>query len=110
MLPTLVTGSCRRFMVVTPSRKTLQAGQRLQERYPSVDVIVLDVNGFTFQHVVDVLVQHLPGMHGPTGPGSWPTGSMGRLAGGLERALEQGELYHQLLAAKAPAMAPLGRG
>lgn len=110
MLPTLVTGSCRRFMVVTPSRNPAQAGQRLQERYPSVNVIVLDDDVNTFQHVVDVLVRHLPGMqpdrawelaHRIDGEGSAVVWS---------GPLEQGELYHQLLAAEGLTMAPLGRG
>ncbi len=97
-------------MVVTPSRSPAEAGQRLQERYPNVNVIVLDDDVNTFQHVVDVLVRHLPGMqpdrawelaHRIDGEGSAVVWS---------GPLEQGELYHQLLAAEGLTMAPLGRG
>jgi ATP-dependent Clp protease adaptor protein ClpS len=60
--------------------------------------------------VVDVLVRHLPGMQPDR---AW------ELAHRIDREgsavvwsgpLEQGELYHQLLAAEGLTMAPLGRG
>jgi ATP-dependent Clp protease adaptor protein ClpS len=97
-------------MVVTPSRSPTQAGGRLQEHYPNVNVIVLDDDVNTFQHVVDALVRHLPGMqpdrawelaHRIDGEGSAVVWS---------GPLEQGELYHQLLAAEGLTMAPLSRG
>ncbi|MEB3349073.1 MAG: ATP-dependent Clp protease adapter ClpS [Cyanobacteriota bacterium] len=83
--------------------------ERVQHPYPNVKVVVLDDDINTFQHVVEVLVRHLPGMtpdrawelaHRIDGQGSavvW-TGP-----------LEQGELYHQLLAAEGLTMAPLER-
>jgi ATP-dependent Clp protease adaptor protein ClpS len=97
-------------MVVTPSRSPAQAEGRLQEHYPNVNVIVLDDDVNTFQHVVDALVRHLPGMqpdrawelaHRIDGEGSAVVWS---------GPLEQGELYHQLLAAEGLTMAPLSRG
>jgi ATP-dependent Clp protease adaptor protein ClpS len=97
-------------MVVAPTRSPAQAGQRLQERYPNVNVIVLDDDVNTFQHVVQALVRHLPGMqpdqawslaHRIDGEGSAVVWS---------GPLEQGELYHQLLSAEGLTMAPLGQG
>ncbi len=97
-------------MVVTPSRSTAEAPGALRERYPSVNVIVLDDDVNTFQHVVDVLVRHLPGMlpdrawelaHRIDGEGAAVVWS---------GPLEQGELYHQLLAGEGLTMAPLERG
>ncbi|MCP9929324.1 ATP-dependent Clp protease adapter ClpS [Cyanobium sp. AMD-g] len=97
-------------MVVAPTRSPAQAGKRLQERYPQVNVIVLDDDVNTFQHVVEALVRHLPGMqpdqawslaHRIDGEGSAVVWS---------GPLEQGELYHQLLSAEGLTMAPLGRG
>ncbi len=97
-------------MVVTPSRSPARTGQRLQERYPDVNVIVLDDDVNTFQHVVDVLVRHLPGMQPDR---AWELAL--RIDGEGSAVvwsgpLEQGELYHQLLAAEGLTMAPLGRG
>ena len=97
-------------MVVAPSRNPAQSGQRLQVRYPSVNVIVLDDDVNTFQHVVEALLRHLPGMqpdqawdlaHRIDGEGSAVVWS---------GPLEQGELYHQLLTAEGLTMAPLGHG
>jgi len=97
-------------MVVAPSKRPSQERQRLQERYPNVNVIVLDDDINTFQHVVDALVRHLPGMqpdrawelaHRIDGEGSAVVWS---------GPLEQGELYHQLLGGEGLTMAPLGPG
>lgn len=97
-------------MVVAPSRSPAPVGQLRSERYPSVNVIVLDDDVNTFQHVVEALVRHLPGMqpdrawdlaHRIDGEGSAVVWS---------GPLEQGELYHQLLAAEGLTMAPLGHG
>ncbi|MDM7952233.1 MAG: ATP-dependent Clp protease adapter ClpS [Cyanobium sp. CZS 25K] len=97
-------------MVVAPTRSPAQSGQRQQVRYPNVNVIVLDDDVNTFQHVVEALVRHLPGMqsdqawalaHRIDGEGSAVVWS---------GPLEQGELYHQLLSAEGLTMAPLGHG
>jgi ATP-dependent Clp protease adaptor protein ClpS len=97
-------------MVVAPSRSPAPIAQRRSEGYPSVNVIVLDDDVNTFQHVVAVLVRHLPGMqpdrawelaHRIDGEGSAVVWS---------GPLEQGELYHQLLSAEGLTMAPLGHG
>ncbi len=97
-------------MVVAPSRSPAPIVQRRSAPYPSVNVIVLDDDVNTFQHVVEVLVRHLPGMqpdrawelaHRIDGEGSAVVWS---------GPLEQGELYHQLLSAEGLTMAPLGHG
>jgi ATP-dependent Clp protease adaptor protein ClpS len=97
-------------MVVAPSQNRVQERQGLQQLYPSVQVIVLDDDVNTFQHVVDALQRHLPGMpsdrawelaHRIDGEGSAVVWS---------GPLEQGEHYHQLLAAEGLTMAPLLHG
>lgn len=83
--------------------------ERLANPYPNVNVVVLDDDVNTFQHVVEVLVRHLPAMtpdrawelaHRIDGEGSAVVWS---------GPLEQGELYHQVLAAEGLTMAPLER-
>jgi ATP-dependent Clp protease adaptor protein ClpS len=81
--------------------------ERNRAPYPSVRVIVLDDDVNTFEHVVRVLVRTIPGMQPDQawslayqidGEGSAEVGS---------GPLEQGELYHQQLAAAGLTMAPL---
>jgi ATP-dependent Clp protease adaptor protein ClpS len=83
--------------------------QRLRQPYPNVRVIVLNDDVNTFQHVVDCLVRHLPGMqpdhawelaHRIDGEGS---------AVVWRGPQEPAELYHQLLGAEGLTMAPLER-
>jgi len=83
--------------------------ERQRSPYPNYRVIVLDDDVNTFQHVVDVLVKHLPGMqpdrawelaHRIDGEGSAVVWSGPQ---------EQAELYHQLLGAEGLTMAPLER-
>ena len=83
---------------------------RLRQPYPNFKVVVLDDDVNTFQHVVECLVRYIPGMqpdrawelaHRIDGEGSAVVWS---------GPLEQGELYHQLLAAEGLTMAPLGHG
>jgi ATP-dependent Clp protease adaptor protein ClpS len=83
--------------------------QRQRSPYPHYRVIVLDDDVNTFQHVVDVLMKHLPGMqpdrawelaHRIDGEGSAVVWSGPQ---------EQAELYHQLLGAEGLTMAPLER-
>jgi ATP-dependent Clp protease adaptor protein ClpS len=83
--------------------------ERQLSPYPNYRVIVLDDDVNTFQHVVDVLVKHLPGMqpdrawelaHRIDGEGSAVVWSGPQ---------EQAELYHQLLGAEGLTMAPLER-
>ncbi len=110
MLPTLVTRRPGETMAAAPSTNLVQERQDLQQPYPNVQVIVLDDDVNTFQHVVAVLMRHLPAMssdrawelaHRIDGEGSAVVWS---------GPLEQGELYHQLLAAEGLTMAPLLRG
>ena len=91
------------------SGQTLLDRQRLQVPYPNGRVIVLDDDHNTFQHVVEVLVRHLPGMspdqawelaHQIDGQGSAVVWS---------GPLEQAELYHQQLGAEDLTMAPVER-
>jgi ATP-dependent Clp protease adaptor protein ClpS len=85
----------------------VQERQRLRQPYPNVRVIVLDDDHNTFQHVVEVLVRHIPGM---TPDQAW--GLAHRIDGEGAATVwhgpqEQGELYHQQLAAEGLTMAPL---
>ena len=91
------------------SGQTLLDRQRLQVPYPNGRVIVLDDDHNPFQHVVEVLVRHLPGMspdqawelaHQIDGQGSAVVWS---------GPLEQAELYHQQLGAEDLTMAPVER-
>ncbi|CAK6693991.1 ATP-dependent Clp protease adapter ClpS [Synechococcus sp. CBW1002] len=98
-----------RATVTTPGTATRSATLLERAPYPEARVVVLDDDINTFQHVVECLVRHIPGMltdrawdlaHRIDGEGSavvW-TGP-----------LEQAELYHQLLAAEGLTMAPLQR-
>jgi ATP-dependent Clp protease adaptor protein ClpS len=82
---------------------------RLRQPYPHCRVIVLDDDVNTFQHVVECLVRHLPGMnpdrawelaHRIDGEGSAVVWSGPQ---------EQAEHYHQLLGSEGLTMAPLER-
>jgi ATP-dependent Clp protease adaptor protein ClpS len=95
-------------MVVTPPA-AVQERQQLRQPYPNYRVIVLDDDVNTFQHVVEALVRHIPGMnpdrawnlaHRIDGEGSAVVWSGPQ---------EQAELYHQLLTAEGLTMAPLER-
>ncbi|MEB3262949.1 MAG: ATP-dependent Clp protease adapter ClpS [Synechococcus sp.] len=98
------------FASATPA--TRPEGTTLLQRapYPNARVVVLDDDVNTFQHVVDCLVRHIPGMlpdkawelaHRIDGEGSAVVWS---------GPLEPAELYHQLLGAEGLTMAPLERG
>jgi ATP-dependent Clp protease adaptor protein ClpS len=95
-------------MVVT-SPTSVQERQHVRQPYPHFRVIVLDDSVNTFQHVVDVLVRHIPGM---TPDRAW---NLAHRIDGEGAAVvwsgpqEQAELYHQLLAAEGLTMAPLER-
>ncbi len=92
---------------LTPERT--RERQQLREPYPHFKVIVLNDEVNTFQHVVDCLVRHIPGMvpdrawelaHRIDGQGSAVVWSGPQ---------EQAEHYHQLLGAEGLTMAPLER-
>ena len=92
-----------------PGSQAVMERQRVEAPYPSARVIVLDDDHNTFQHVVDVLVRHIPAMtpdrawelaHRIDGQGSAVVWS---------GPLEQAELYHQQLSAEGLTMAPLER-
>ena len=91
------------------SPTAVQERQRLRQPYPNYRVIVLDDNVNTFQHVVDCLVRHLPGMQPDR---AWELAH--RIDGEGSAVVwrgpqEQAELYHQLLGAEGLTMAPLER-
>ncbi|MFN9624104.1 MAG: ATP-dependent Clp protease adapter ClpS [Cyanobacteriota bacterium] len=96
---------------MTRTPLTAPQGQATRERltvpYPRVRVIVLDDDVNTFEHVVRVLVRTIPGMEPDQ---AW---SLAYQIDGEGSAvvwsgpLEQGELYHQQLAAAGLTMAPL---
>lgn len=91
------------------SPTAVQERQGLRQPYPNYRVIVLDDNVNTFQHVVDCLVRHLPGMHPDR---AWELAHRidGEGAATVWRGpQEQAELYHQLLGGEGLTMAPLER-
>jgi ATP-dependent Clp protease adaptor protein ClpS len=91
--------------LATPERQVKSQG--LQTPYPRVRVIVLDDDVNTFEHVVQVLVRYIPGMHPDQ---AW---KLAYQIDGEGAAVvwsgpqEQGELYHQQLGAEGLTMAPL---
>ena len=87
----------------------VQERSRVRAPYPNFRVIVLNDDFNTFQHVVNCLVRHIPGMvpdrawelaHRIDGQGSAEVWSGPQ---------EQAEHYHQLLGAEGLTMAPLER-
>jgi ATP-dependent Clp protease adaptor protein ClpS len=93
----------------SPAPTAVRERQRLREPYPDYKVIVLDDDVNTFQHVVDVLVRHIPGMNPDR---AWELAH--RIDGEGAAVVwsgpqEQAELYHQLLGAEGLTMAPLER-
>lgn len=96
-------------MASSSSPSAVQERQRLRQPYPNYRVIVLDDNVNTFQHVVECLVRHLPGMQPDR---AWELAH--RIDGEGSAVVwrgpqEQAELYHQLLGAEGLTMAPLER-
>ena len=92
-----------------PGAAAVQERQRLRQPYPNYRVIVLDDDVNTFQHVVECLVRHLPGM-GPDR--AWELAHRIDGEGAAEvwcGPQEQAEHYHQLLGAEGLTMAPLER-
>ena len=80
-----------------------------QQPYPHARVIVLDDDFNTYQHVVESLLRHIPGMNPDR---AWELAHRIDTQGSAEAwkgPFEQAELYHQLLAAEGLTMAPLGR-
>jgi ATP-dependent Clp protease adaptor protein ClpS len=91
------------------SPTAVRESRTLRQPYPNFKVVVLDDDVNTFQHVVDCLVKHIPGMqpdrawelaHRIDGEGSAVVWCGPR---------EQAELYHQQLMVEGLTMAPLER-
>jgi len=98
-------------MTATPASGGQAVMERLQQRapYPNGRVIVLNDDHNTFQHVVEVLVRHIPAM---TPDRAWELAHRIDSSGSAEvwsGPLEQAELYHQQLAGEGLTMAPLER-
>lgn len=92
-----------------PGGQAVIERERLSAPYPNGRVIVLDDDHNTFQHVVEALVRHIPGMSSDR---AWDLAHRIDGSGAAEvwcGPLEQAELYHQLLAAEGLTMAPLER-
>lgn len=94
-------------VVTTPA--AVQERQQLRQPYPNYRVIVLDDDVNTFQHVVEALVRHIPGMKP-----DWAWELAHRIDGEGSAVVwsgpqEQAELYHQVLGAEGLTMAPLER-
>jgi ATP-dependent Clp protease adaptor protein ClpS len=94
-------------MVITQSATPVQEKVRLRQPYPNFKVIVLDDDVNTFQHVVESLVRHLPGMLPDR---AWELAHRIDSEGSAivwSGPQEQAEHYHQLLGAEGLSMAPL---
>ncbi len=91
------------------SPSAVQERSQVRLPYPHCRVIVLDDEVNTFQHVVECLVRHIPGMLPDR---AW---ELARRIDGEGSAVvwsgpqEQAELYHQLLLGEGLTMAPLER-
>ena len=89
------------------SPSAVQERSQVRLPYPHCRVIVLDDEVNTFQHVVECLVRHIPGMLPDR---AW---ELARRIDGDGAAVvwsgpqEQAELYHQLLRGEGLTMAPL---
>ena len=116
MLPRLVaslfSGAMRAGSGSSPSPgaaspSAVQERSQVRLPYPHCRVIVLDDEVNTFQHVVECLVRHIPGMLPDR---AW---ELARRIDGEGAAVvwsgpqEQAELYHQLLLGEGLTMAPL---
>lgn len=91
---------------VTP----VQERQRVRKPYPHFKVIVLDDDVNTYQHVVESLVRHLPGMQPDR---AWELAHRIDSEGSAvvwSGPQEQAELHHQQLGAEGLTMAPLQPG
>ena len=94
-------------MVVSQSATPVQEKVRIRQPYPNFKVIVLDDDVNTFQHVVDALVRHIPGMMPDR---AWELAHRIDSDGSAivwSGPQEQAEHYHQLLGAEGLSMAPL---
>jgi len=89
------------------SPSAVQERSQVRLPYPHCRVIVLDDEVNTFQHVVECLVRHLPGMLAER---AWELAH--RIDGDGAAVVwsgpqEQAELFHQLLRGEGLTMAPL---
>jgi ATP-dependent Clp protease adaptor protein ClpS len=92
-----------------PAPVAVRERQELCQPYPNIQVVVLDDDVNTFQHVVACLVRYIPGVNPDQ---AWELAH--RIDGEGSAVvwcgpLEQAELYHQQLAAEGLTMAPLER-
>ena len=93
----------------SPGGQAVVERQRVRQPYPTARVIVLDDDHNTFEHVVAVLVGHIPAM---TPDHAWELAHRIDSSGSAvvwSGPLEQAEHYHQLLGAEGLTMAPLER-
>jgi ATP-dependent Clp protease adaptor protein ClpS len=91
------------------AQQAVKERQRVKAPYPNGRVIVLDDDNNTFQHVVDVLVRYIPGMHPDR---AWELAHQIDGQGSAvvwSGPLEQAELIHQQLGGEGLTMAPLER-
>ena len=91
------------------SPTAVRESRTLRQPYPNFKVVVLDDDVNTFQHVVDCLVKHIPGMQPDR---AWELAH--RIDGEGSAVVwcgpqEQAELYHQQLRVEGLTMAPLER-
>ncbi len=91
------------------SPTAVRESRTLRQPYPNFKVVVLDDDVNTFQHVVDCLVKHIPGMLSDR---AWELAHRIDSEGSAVvwcGPQEQAELYHQQLLVEGLTMAPLER-
>ena len=111
MTPLRMSARSSTTLAATPASggQAVMERQRQRAPYPNGRVIVLNDDHNTFQHVVEVLVRHIPAM---TPDRAWELAHRIDSSGSAEvwsGPLEQAELYHQQLAGEGLTMAPLER-
>ena len=94
-------------MAASPTVTPERTSQTVRKPYPNFNVIVLNDDFNTFQHVADCLMKYIPGM---TGDRAWDLTNQIHFEGQAivwTGPLEQAELHHQQLSRAGLTMAPL---
>lgn len=94
-------------MATAPTIAPEKTGQTVRKPYPNFNVIVLNDDFNTFQHVAECLMKYIPNM---TSDRAWKlTQQVDREGQAIvwTGPLEQAELYHQQLSREGLTMAPL---
>ncbi|WP_348251986.1 ATP-dependent Clp protease adapter ClpS [Leptolyngbya sp. FACHB-1515] len=96
-----------RSMATAPTVTPERSAQTIKKTYPNYNVIVLNDDFNTFQHVAECLMKYIPNM---TSDRAWDLTHKIHNEGQAivwTGALEQAEMYHQQLSRAGLTMAPL---